>query len=126
MLSVFHAISGSHLRAVRQVVVQGLVERFVFDFESDRLVVRADEDDDTVDLGITHPSDRGDPNEIDVSRSDDWQNFIGTQFGWGWITVNQQGYCDGILLSFEGIVPQLLLNVMASSVKVAKITRFLD
>jgi hypothetical protein len=46
------------------------------------------------------------------------------QFGWGWITMNQQGYCDGLLLSFGKVIfPQLVLNVMASAIEVGKIAK---
>jgi hypothetical protein len=46
-----------------------------------------------------------------------WRGFIGEPFGWGWITINQQDALDGILISFAGITPQLMLNVMASSIE---------
>jgi hypothetical protein len=46
-----------------------------------------------------------------------WDRFIGKAFGWGWVTVNQQGYCDGALLGFDGISPNISIEVMASSIK---------
>jgi len=42
-------------------------------------------------------------------------------FGWGWLTINQQGYIDGDMLSFAGITPRLLITVVASSLKVSGI-----
>jgi hypothetical protein len=35
--------------------------------------------------------------------------------------VNQQGYLDGVLLSFGGVIPQLLITVVASSLKTRKV-----
>ena len=61
---------------------------------------------------------------VDVSSNEPWVNFIGKVFGWGWITLNQQGYCDGVLLSFEQVVfPEVALNVIASSIKVGVVTK---
>ncbi len=39
------------------------------------------------------------------------------------LIMNQQGYIDGLLIGFDGIEPQVLLNVVASSIKVSQITR---
>jgi hypothetical protein len=50
-------------------------------------------------------------------HSEPWRNLIGQAFGWGWITINQQDALDGILLSFDGIIPLVMLNVIASSIK---------
>ena len=36
----------------------------------------------------------------------------------GSITINQQNYLDGVLLSFDDIRPDIALNVMASSIYV--------
>jgi Family of unknown function (DUF6334) len=40
----------------------------------------------------------------------------------GYAVVNQQGYCDGLLLSFGDIRPKVLLQVMASSIEVKAIS----
>jgi len=50
-----------------------------------------------------------------------WKKFLGKELGWTWVAVNQQGYCDSVMLSFDGIVPTILLNVVASSIKVCTI-----
>ena len=50
--------------------------------------------------------------------------FTPKTFGWGWVAIDQQGYCDGLLLSFEAIVfPEIVLNVVASSIKVGAVTK---
>lgn len=122
MLSNFHSVGEGSLKAVWELFTQGCLERLILDFGSISLVAVADKDDDSIDLELTSAGDFHNAERVDASQTEPWKSFIGKPFGWGWITVNQQGYCDGLLLSFEGIVPQLVLNVVASSIKVARIT----
>ncbi|MGB9468286.1 MAG: DUF6334 family protein, partial [Candidatus Acidiferrum sp.] len=58
---------------------------------------------------------------MDASESEPWGSFIGKPFGWGWIIINQQGYCDGILLRVSGITQVMFLNVVASSIDESKV-----
>ena len=62
--------------------------------------------------------------ESDVSHLPLWEPFIARPFGWGYAVVNQQGYCDGLLLSFGDIRPKVLLQVIASSIDVKAISEF--
>ena len=78
--------------------------------------VTAEPDDETVIVSAGSFDPEG---GIDLSES--WRDLIGAEFWWGWIAVNQQGYSDGVLLSFNGIDPQVLLNVIASSIVVRRI-----
>ena len=123
MLSEFHSISDRELQAVWQVYTEGSVDHIVLNFGSIALAVTADEDDDSIDFRVADPTDFRNPDDFDVSHLEPWKRFIGKSFGWGWVTVNQQGYCDGLLLSFEGVTPQVVLNVMASSIGAGLITR---
>ena len=116
MLSVFHSISGQPLQAVWQIYTQGSLDRLVLDFAQTSLTVIADENDDSLDLKVAATTDPRSLGAVDVSDLGPWQLFIGQPFGWGWLTLNQQGYCDGALLSWGGIVPQIVLNVRASSI----------
>ncbi len=52
-----------------------------------------------------------------------WRGLIGKAFGWGWLTLNQQGYCDGALLSFGDLNPRILLQVIASSIVCSAVIR---
>jgi len=122
-LDAFHAISGQPLQTVWQVYTEASLDRLILDFGSVSLVVIADENDDSVDLEVAETTDDHNAGSVDASHLEPWNNFIGRAFGWGWVTVNQQGYCDGLLLSFEGIIPQLVLNVIASSIKVGMIMK---
>ncbi|MBI3658547.1 MAG: hypothetical protein HY232_19250 [Acidobacteria bacterium] len=123
LLSVFHSISGQPLQAVWQIYTEGSLDRLILDFGSSSLVVIADENDDSIDCKISDATDLHKAGSVDASHLAPWNSFVGKSFGWGWVTINQQGYCDGLLLSFEGIIPQLALNVMASSIKVGMIAR---
>ena len=123
ILSPFHVIGETTLYSIRQVSVDGCLEQVIFEFEPASLIVIADKTDDSVCVEIAKRLDADSRlNGVDSSDAEPWKSFVGNAFGWGWLTVNQQGYCDGLLLSFGGITPQLLLNIVASSIKVSKIT----
>lgn len=56
-------------------------------------------------------------------RSDKpWEKYVGKECGWTWLAWNQQGYLDSVLLSFEGIEPNVLLNAIASSIEIFTIS----
>ena len=57
----------------------------------------------------------------DLSSSSFWRGFLGQPFGWGWVATNQQGYRDAVMLSFGGITPQVMFEVIASSMKMHRI-----
>jgi hypothetical protein len=122
MLSAFHSITGHPLRAVWQFHTEGSLDRLVFDFGSNALVVSADENDDSIEFSVSVDTDSRKAGGVSASHLEPWDSVIGASFGWGWVTVNQQGYSDGLLISFEGVVPQIVLNVIASSIKVGRIT----
>lgn len=86
-------------------------------FEHNSLMVEAQPDDDSIMIHVINNNDRDTTGWIDTSHSEVWRDFIGEPFGWGWITINQQDFLDGVLLSFDGITPQVMLNVMASSIE---------
>jgi hypothetical protein len=50
-----------------------------------------------------------------------WQSLIARSFGGGWVTINQQGSCDGVLLSFNGMQPTIMLGVVGSSLTINRI-----
>lgn len=88
-------------------------------FERRTLLIQANEDDDTITVaaGETMGADKC----IDLSSSSFWEDFLGQPFGWGWVATNQQGYRDALLLSFGGIIPQVMLEVIATSMKLHRI-----
>ncbi len=121
MLSAFHSLSDQCLHAVWLVYTEGSLDRLILAFGQTSLIIVADENDDSIDFTVSEITDPRGIGGVDASGQEPWNNLIGKSFGWGWITVNQQGYCDGLLLSFKGIVPQIMLNVIASSIKVIMI-----
>jgi len=121
VLEAFHAIDGQPLTSVAEVYEDGCLTGIVFTFERNALTVAANAEDDSVELSVTNPSGR--PPAHDVSDKEPWVAFIKEPFGWGWLTFNQQGYCDGVLLSFRGTIPNLVLSVEASSFSIGTISR---
>ena len=121
VLSEFHKIEDATLRAVRHVWTEDSLDRIILDFGSRCLVIAADQNDDTVDISVATTIEERCAGD-DSSHSAAWASLLGKKFFWGWVTVNQQGYCDGVLLSFDGIKPQIFLNVIASSFNISSIT----
>ena len=121
-LSAFQEIDGRLLRGVRHIEDQGNLARVVLDFGAVVLIVDAVAHDDSIDFKSEKVTDPGATSTNITTQSDFWQEFIDQSFGWGWVTINQQGYCDGLLLSFGGIDAQVLMNVIASSIKLRRIS----
>jgi Family of unknown function (DUF6334) len=122
MLDVFPSIGEAPLERVQYVHVDGCLERIIFRFGPTSFVVLADEDDDSVVLWMANTHTLNMTQETDVSHLKVWEPFIGKPFGWGYIVLNQQGYCDGLLLSFGDIRPKILLQVLASLIVVSTIS----
>lgn len=121
MLSVFHLVGDQALEAVWQVYEEGCLDRIILRFGHVSVLIVADENDDSINVTLAGAADLQDGRLIDESRLTPWDSIVGKPFGWGWLTMNQQGYCDGVLLSFDGIEPQIMLNVIASSIHIGKI-----
>jgi hypothetical protein len=60
--------------------------------------------------------------EYAVPSSPTWSGLIGKPMGWGWLVVNQQGYLDSVLLSFGGVVPEVAIIVVASALKLRRVS----
>jgi hypothetical protein len=117
LLLEFHGINEHPLRAVWRVYIDQCLDKIVLGFDTDSLVVEVEPYDDTI---VVHVISKKNLNIIgwrDASHAEAWSDLIGEPFGWGWITINQQDALDGVLLSFGGITPQVMLNVMASSIE---------
>jgi hypothetical protein len=117
LLSVFHQVSGALPETVRQIVSEESITVLILDFGSKTLVIEGEAEDDTVAISIGTGAARGGA----INDPQPWIDLIGKPMGWGWVTVNQQGYLDGVLLSFGGVIPQLLITVVASSLKTKRI-----
>jgi hypothetical protein len=115
----FHALSENYPEVLDSVLEQwteGSKERVILKFTSKTLILSANAEDDTIHVRCVRAGEETIKGCKRVNESPFWKKYVGTEFGGGWITVNQQGYCDGVLLGFGGIAPSILLNVMASSI----------
>jgi RHS repeat-associated protein len=126
LLSHFHKIENQALKAVWKFVDAGLIERIVLDFGKVSLLVDADSEYDTINFVVKDCTRVRRTEYINATRLDPWKSFIDKPFVWGWVIINQQGYCDGLLLSFDSIAPNLILNVIGSEIKVGIVTGLLD
>lgn len=121
-LSAFHEIEGKSVCAIWHVEEQGNLNQVILDFGLVSLIVNATPNDDSIDFHCTKSAEIRQTVRADVSQNELWREVVGSPFGWGWVTVNQQGYCDGLLLSFGGIEPQVLMSVIATSIKLRRIS----
>jgi hypothetical protein len=105
------------LRAVKHLYDEGCLDQIALESDQDCLIIKAELDYDTITFHVVRKEDFESGGSVNVSDSETWHSFIGQSFGWGWVIINQQGYLDGILLSFAGITPNVMLVVMASTIK---------
>jgi Family of unknown function (DUF6334) len=63
--------------------------------------VEGNSDDDSVAFIVAANSETASEGSVDASHLDHWESYLSKAFEWGWLTTNQQGYCDGLLVSFE-------------------------
>jgi hypothetical protein len=123
-LDAFYSLSSDGAEFLREVYereAERCRDTLILVFKSKLLSFVVNEDDDTLSVSckkITTFDKRG---LRQKNRSSTWRRFIGESFGWGWVTVNQQGYCDGALLSFDGITPDVCLEVAASSIEISNV-----
>lgn len=120
----FHRLTGQTLQAVWRVYTDESLDKIILEFDNDSLIVEAEPADDTVKLQVYNGVVNKIFTAVDANHTQPWIDYLGEVFGWGWITINQQDAFDGILLSFGGITPQIMLNVMASSIKESKIHEY--
>jgi hypothetical protein len=107
------------LRRVFQATVDGCRSDVLFDFGDGFLRVHVNENDDTLSASFLDPAAYADAEFEAGSRWSDFGEFreyIGRSCGLTWQAVNSQGYCDSILIAFGGIVPDVMLHALASSI----------
>ncbi len=117
VLTPFHEVDGCVLKNVWQTLVEDDLDSIQLEFDPGYLNIDVDIADDTLKLSITREHRAG--SEC-VSQFSPWNRQIGKPFGWGWIGINQQGYLDGVALSFGSVVPELSLTVIASSLRLTR------
>jgi hypothetical protein len=106
------------LLEVYQRVQDGCRDLIVLKFSSGALTFAGDPDADTVEVRYQE-TETLDLRGLDRATAlAPWSSLVGRPFGWGWVATNQQGYPDGVLLSFDGLEPSVLLVAAASSLRV--------
>ena len=106
------------LEEVWQRVEDGCRELIALKFSEGVLTFTVDPDADTVDVRCLD-ADAFDPSGlVPAPATAPWTALLGRSIGWGWVAINQQGYQDGVLLSFGGLEPSVLLVAAASSLRV--------
>ncbi|MGH9949249.1 MAG: DUF6334 family protein [Pyrinomonadaceae bacterium] len=126
VLSEFHKLVEHPLRDVRYAWIDGCLDKIFLEFDQVSLLIEAEVDYDTIIFRVINNENCETFSSIDASHSEPWADLIGKPFGWGWVTINQQNYLDGILLSFGLVSPNLLLSVLASSITVSTINQIPD
>ena len=94
-------------------------EEIILAFGAEGLVFRCNEDSDAITVSFEPIPELEDADDLTAHSA--WSRFIGKEFSTGWLMFNQQGYTDGALLSFDGVVPELGLNVVAAAFEVLEI-----
>ena len=124
--STFLPFSGLSINSVWYLSVEDCLATVILKFENECLIIKANAEDDSIQLSR---ASRPAIDQILQSANPAegvWSKYVGQKFGWGWIAINQQNYFDAVLLSFNDIVPNLLLNVIASSLHVFEISEVSD
>lgn len=123
-LDAFHELSSKNeqtLENVFEVVEDKCREAIALKFSAGVLVLTVDADNDTIEVRFQELVSFDPAGFKSVKARSPWRSLIGQSIGWGWVTINQQGYQDGVLLSFDGLEPSVMLAVAASSLRVYSI-----
>jgi hypothetical protein len=120
-LDAFHEVAlkeAQKLDEVWQRVEDRCRELVALKFSAGVLTFAADADTDTIEVRFQEAETFDASGLVQADATAPWSSLIGRPFGWGWIVINQQGYQDGVLLSFDGLHPTVLLVAAASSLRV--------
>ena len=97
-------------------------DEIVLDFGDSCLRIGVDINTDTLVIRFRSMPFRPTKRSVSLRGSEPWINCVGKECGWTWLAVNQQGYLDTVLISFDGIVPTIMLQAIASSIEVFTIS----
>jgi hypothetical protein len=103
------------LHDVCEKVVDGRRDEIVLDFGDSFLSFVVEPDHDTVACRFHDKPFVSKRSFRRVGTESPWSQYIDKECGWTWLAVNQQGYWDTVLISFDAVIPNVALNVMASS-----------
>jgi hypothetical protein len=123
-LDSFYALASAEperLVAVYQKITDKCREELALEFTTKTLFFTANPDDDTISVRSEDASSVNTSAWTRLEAKKPWKSLLGAEFGWGWVTINQQGYCDGVLVSFDGLLPTIMLCVTGSSITVHRV-----
>ena len=109
------------LHAVHELLSNGCRTEIVLDWSDSHLFVRVDADSDTLHADFhDYPFV---PSEAfgNLGACSPWDGQLGKECDWTWVAVNQQGYCDLLVFSFDVMVPNIMLHALASSIEVFEV-----
>ena len=98
--------------------VYGCRDELILNLGDCSLRFKVDIDTDTITSQFQPSSFRAKKGYASIQAAELWKKFVGKECGWTWFAWNQQGYLDSVLISFDGIEPNVLLQTMASSIDV--------
>jgi hypothetical protein len=104
------------LQDVWEKPVHGCRNELVLDLGDCFLRFGVDIDSDTIVRQFQPGPFRAPKGYRSIQSAKPWKRFVGKECGWTWLAWNQQGYLDSVLLSFDGIEPNVLLQTIASSI----------
>jgi len=117
LLLQFQEITGQPLESVWRVYEEQSLDKIILQFASLTFIIEAEPDDDTIKFEVASKQDPNTEDWLQASGIEPWSSVVGKPFSWGWLTINHFDALDGILLSFSGNTPQVLLTVVGSSIK---------
>ena len=106
------------LRDVLEKTVYGCRDELILNLGDCFLRFRVDNDTDTITSQFRPQPFRAKRGYQSIQSIKPWKKYIGKECGWTWLAWNQQGYLDSVLLSFDGIEPNVLLQTIASSIDI--------
>jgi hypothetical protein len=111
------------LHSVHEFLADGCHEEIVFDWGDSHLIVRVDGEFDTLVPDFHEQQFVPTGAYRDIGACSPWSWLLGKECDWTWVAVNKQGYRDLIILSFDIMLPQVILHAAASSIEVLTISK---
>ena len=106
------------LKGVFEKTVHGCRDAVVLDLGDCCLRIGVNIDYDTLLFRFQSRPFRPSKRWASLRDASPWKECTGKECGWTWLAVNQQGYLDTALISFDGIEPSIMLQAIASSIEV--------
>lgn len=103
---------------VFEKIINGCCDEFILDFGDCFLRLQVAINTDAIIDKFSSASFNKTKEYVKINNKNPWKKHIKRECSWTWRATNQQGYIDCFLISFEGVVPNILLLCIASSIKI--------